>query len=104
MENRKRSVRTGWFVSGVLLLLINVVVALAVRSNQSAQLSGTQPGFWAGSILLIGGALVLDVIWVGLLILWLSRRHLEISEREHLVHPPSEHPHEDPKTQDKLTN
>jgi hypothetical protein len=52
----------------------------------------------------VGAALILDLIWAGLLVIWLSKRHLEISEREHLVHPANEHPREDPKTQDKLTN
>jgi hypothetical protein len=94
----------GWVVSGLLVLSVNIAIVFAVRGNQPAELSSTQPGFWAGSILLIAGALVLDLIWVGLLVLWLSKRRMGVSEGEDLVHPPSEHPREDPGTQDKLTN
>lgn len=79
----------------VILIALTIGVFLGSRGT-SPDTVEPSPGFWAGSILGIIVILVIDVVWLGLLVLWLGKRHVGIKEDESIVHPANEHPTEDP--------
>jgi len=81
----------------VILVALTIGVFFAGRDTGS-EISTTEasPGFWADSILGVLVMLVIDLAWLILLVLWIGKRHVGIKEDEPIIHPPNEHPTEDP--------